>query len=77
MSGIKDINVSNPWFSFIKNKKKRVEGRLNKGSFSQLKKGDVIKFKNGADSFIAKIRKIVKYDTFEKYLMIEGLKRTS
>jgi len=76
MNDIKEINVSEPWFSFIKNKKKRIEGRLNKGTFSQLKKGDIIKFRNKDDSFIAKIRKIVKYKTFEEYLMKEGLKRT-
>ncbi len=76
---MKEINVSEPWFSFLKNKKKRIEGRLNKGVFSTLEKGEIIKFVNGGDkqvSFKAKIKKIVKYNTFEDYLSQEGLKRT-
>jgi len=76
---MKEINVSEPWFSLMKNKKKRIEGRLNKGVFSSLEKGEIIKFVNGSDkqvSFKAKIKKIVKYNTFEEYLSQEGLKRT-
>jgi ASC-1-like (ASCH) protein len=73
---MKEINVSEPWFSLMKNKKKRIEGRLNKGVFSTLEKGEIIKFVNNNDSFKAKIKKIVKYNTFEEYLSQEGLKRT-
>ncbi len=73
---MKEISVSEPWFSYLKNKKKRIEGRLNKGVFSTLEKGENIKFVNGNDSFKAKIKKIVKYNTFEEYLSQEGLKRT-
>jgi ASC-1-like (ASCH) protein len=73
---MKEINVSEPWFSLMKNKKKRIEGRLNKGTFAELQKGDIIKFINGENSFKAKIKKIVKYNTFEEYLSQEGLKRT-
>jgi ASC-1-like (ASCH) protein len=60
----------------MKNKKKRIEGRLNKGVFSTLEKGEIIKFVNNDNSFKAKIKKIVKYNTFEEYLSQEGLKRT-
>ena len=35
-------HLSEPWFSLIKLRKKRVEGRLNKGDFSLMKKGDLI-----------------------------------
>lgn len=73
---MKEINVSEPWFSLMKNKKKKIEGRLNKGTFSELKKGEVIKFVNGENNFIAKIKKIVKYNSFKDYLSQEGLKRT-
>jgi ASC-1-like (ASCH) protein len=73
---MKEINVSEPWFSFLKNKKKRIEGRLNKGVFSTLEKGEIIKFVNGDNTFKAKIKKIVYYNTFEEYLSQEGLKRT-
>jgi len=71
-----DINVQEPWFSLIKNKKKKIEGRLNKGLFATLKKGDNITFVNNNDRFDAKIKKIKKYNTFEEYLSQEGLKRT-
>jgi ASC-1-like (ASCH) protein len=77
---MKEINVSEPWFSYIKKKKKTVEGRLNKGTFAELKKGDIVKFvnntNNNMESFIVRIRKIIKYDSFEEYLINEGLKRT-
>ncbi len=73
---MKEINVSEPWFTYMKNKKKKIEGRLNKGTFAELKKGEIIKFVNGNNSFKAKIKKIVKYNTFEEYLSQEGLKRT-
>jgi ASC-1-like (ASCH) protein len=73
---MKEISVSEPWFSLMKNKTKKIEGRLNKGVFSTLEKGEIIKFVNNNDSFKAKIKKIVKYNTFENYLSQEGLKRT-
>ena len=78
---MKEINVLfamriQPWFTLIKNKQKKIEGRLNKGVFSTLEKGEIIKFVNNDKSFNVKIKKIVKYKTFEEYLSQEGLKRT-
>ena len=73
---MKEINVSEPWFTYIKDNKKKIEGRLNKGVFATLKKGDIIKFTNNDKSVTVKIKKIVKYNTFEEYLSQEGLKRT-
>ena len=75
---IKEIHVSEPWFTYIKNNKKRIEGRLNKGSFSELKKKQIIRFfnKDLNEKFDAKIVNIVKYKSFEEYLTQEGLKRT-
>lgn len=34
-----EINVSPQWFTQIKNGKKKIEGRLCKGKFTSLKKG--------------------------------------
>ncbi len=73
---MKEINVSEPWFSYIKNGQKKIEGRLNKGVFSTLQKGETIKFVNGDKNVKVKILKIVKYNSFEEYLSLEGLKRT-
>lgn len=72
----KVINVSEPWFNYICTNKKTIEGRLNKGNFSLLKKDDIIYFKNNNKECKCKIKKIVKYNTFKEYLSQEGLKRT-
>ena len=45
-------NISEPWFSLIKIGLKTVEGRLNKGDFASLTKGDCIKFVNNELGFI-------------------------
>ncbi len=76
MNNIKDINVSEPWFSLIQNGYKSIEGRLKKGTFASLKKKDIIRFKNNDKSFLCKIVNIVEYKTFEEYLSQEGLART-
>ena len=72
----KDLNE--PWFSLTKIKKKKVEGRLNKGSFAEMNKGDIIEFTNNQlgyqRKFRVKIKKITKYNSFEEYLDQEKLK---
>uniref|UniRef100_A0A6C0KVG0 ASCH domain-containing protein n=1 Tax=viral metagenome TaxID=1070528 RepID=A0A6C0KVG0_9ZZZZ len=73
---IKEINVSQPWFDYIKLGKKTIEGRLNKGMFSQLKKDDIIKFVNKDEHVIVRVEKIQYYDSFFQYLTLEGLERT-
>lgn len=71
-----EITVKEPYFSYIKKRKKTIEGRLNTGKFSLFKKGDTLKIINGDDYVLVKVRKITKYATFEEYLSLEGLKRT-
>ncbi len=72
-------SVSEPWFSLIKTGLKTVEGRLNKGDFAQMKKGDEIVFSN--DSFgynrYCKVRIVntKRYRTFHEYLSTEGLNK--
>jgi len=71
------ISVSSHWFQFIKDGRKTVEGRLNKGKFSSIKKGDTLVISNNKQSVIvAVISNIIKYRTFEEYLVQEGLSRT-
>jgi ASC-1-like (ASCH) protein len=71
------ISVREPYFSFIKNKKKIIEGRLNTGKYSLFKKNDTIKINNkNNDYIIVQITKLKKYKTFEEYLSREGLNRT-
>jgi ASC-1-like (ASCH) protein len=73
-------HLSEPWFSLIKLRKKRVEGRLNKGDFSLMKKGDLITFYNDDLGFYRSYTVIIKninhYDTFHEYLETETLKRS-
>lgn len=76
-----EINVQEPWFTLIKRGLKTVEGRLNKGKFSKMKKGDIISWcysKNNkkCESFKTKIIKISKYTSFEQMLKVETLKKT-
>ena len=71
-----EISVQEPYFSYIKNKRKTIEGRLNTGKFSLFKKGDILKIINGNEHIIVKIRKLKTYSSFKEYLSLEGLKRT-
>lgn len=71
------ISVSPHWFQFIKDRRKTVEGRLNKGKFANMKKGDTLIISNDKQSVVvAVITNVIKYRTFEEYLVQEGLSRT-
>ena len=76
---IHSITIKNPGFEDIKNGFKKIEGRLNKGDFSQMKKGDCIVFINNdfefQRSFTCKITSIHNYDTFKTYLENETLEK--
>ena len=72
-------NISEPWFSLIKVGLKTVEGRLNKGDFMSLNKGDVINITNNELGFnrkyAIKITSTNKYKTFSEYLEKEKLEK--
>ena len=36
-----EININSRWFEKIQKGQKKVEGRLNKGKFANMKKGDI------------------------------------
>lgn len=73
-------HLSEPWFSLIKTGLKTVEGRLNKGDFSEMKEGDIISFFNNDQpfhrEFKVRIISTKNYKTFEEYLRIETLRKT-
>jgi ASC-1-like (ASCH) protein len=71
-------HVSEPYFTFIKKGIKTIEGRLNKGSFTDICIGDTVIWftSNSAEQVKTKIVKINKYDSFYKYLKKEKLKHT-
>jgi len=72
-------HLSEPWFSLIQLGLKKCEGRLNKGDFAEIKKGDFIIFQN-ADfgfprTFKVRCTSIKKYATFKDYLEKEKLEK--
>ena len=69
-----EMNVQEPWFSHIKAGRKSIEGRLNKGKFASLKKGQYVRWSNNGKSVLTKITDIRNYKTFGKMLINEGLR---
>jgi ASC-1-like (ASCH) protein len=76
---IYEIHVQEPWFSLIKSGDKKVEGRLNRGTFSKIKPSDTIIFFNmdketkKKNTIKCKVIKITEYDTFENMLKTERI----
>lgn len=70
-----EFTIKEPWFSFIKNGKKVVEGRLNKGIFSKLKQGDVITWKNKNLKIKVMVKYIKVYPSFKDMLSQETISR--
>lgn len=70
-------NVSEPWYSLIKGGLKKVEGRLLKGEFINMNKGDYVTWTNRELGFprscTTLITSIHHYDSFKDYLISEGL----
>lgn len=83
-----DINVSDPWYTAIKNGKKTIEGRLHKGKFADVKKGNVFiihesvsvedgrKRRKLRPAMVVLVTGVVKYKSFRDYLEQEGVART-
>lgn len=76
---IYEKSVLEPWFSLIQNGVKTVEGRPNKGMFSNLKKGDYIIWTNDITGKVRKCKTLITdvryYKTFQEMLQTEGLHR--
>jgi ASC-1-like (ASCH) protein len=72
-------NLSEPWFSLIGLGIKKYEGRLNKGDFSNMKKGDILIFENNDFGYLRKIQCIIQsvktYVSFREFLEKKTLKR--
>lgn len=63
-----NIHCDDPWFSYIREGAKPVEGRKKTHTYTKIKPGDQIRFSNGKESFLADVTEIREYDTIEKYL---------
>lgn len=68
------INVQNPWFTLIKQGRKTIEGRLNKGQFSRLEVGQTVMWENAGQTVKTKLVRIEKYQSFSDMLVNEGLR---
>lgn len=66
-----ELNVQEPYRSFLLTGKKTIEGRLNKGKFSTLSVDDILIL----DKVNLKVISIKKYDTFKDMLSEEGVDR--
>ena len=66
-----------PYFTLMKNGVKTIEGRLNKGKYAKIKKGDeVVVFNNDeTNSFNVVVTGVKKYKSFETMLKTESLEK--
>jgi ASC-1-like (ASCH) protein len=70
------FDCCDPWYSFIENGEKTVEGRVNSEKYSFLKCGDIIKLtkKNDETKFLyLEVKDIRRYATFRKMIENETL----
>ena len=65
------LNVQEPYLSFMLNKQKTVEGRLNKGKFKDLKIGDILLI--GPDEKRFLIEGTTLYKSFRGMIEKEGI----
>jgi len=65
------INVQEPYLSFILNGQKTIEGRLNKGKFKDLQVGDILLIEQDEKRFI--IERTTIYKSFREMLGKEGI----
>lgn len=63
------INVKEPYYSLILKKEKNVEGRLNKGKFAEIKKGDFLIL---GKKKLKVLEKII-YKSFQEMIENEGV----
>lgn len=70
------IEVSEPWFTFIKKGLKTIEGKKANSKWTAIKVGDKIKITNKDDECLIQVSKIVIYGSIQEYLEKEGLEKT-
>jgi len=81
MEGQITIDCSEPWYGLIQTKIKPVEGRKGTLTWSAIKKGDIVIFRDPDDhlkTFKAEVTGINKYtgkDALDQYLISETLER--
>jgi ASC-1-like (ASCH) protein len=62
-----NIHCEDPWFSYIRQGVKPVEGRKKTHTYKKIQVGDQINFTNGKESFKAQVLEIREYKSLEQY----------
>lgn len=65
-----NITIQQPYFNYILSEEKKIEGRLNKGKFLEIKVGDILEINEIAKFEI--VRKNI-YKTFREMIIAERL----
>lgn len=65
-----ECNIQEPYYTFVLEGKKTIEGRLNKGSFASLKPGDRIRIN---DNHFFDVLAVRPYPTFRAMIAAEGV----
>ena len=66
-----EINVQEPYFTYLKNGSKKVEGRLNKGKFLEMTVGDEILLNTEVK---LEVTNKTTYPSFREMITFEGVK---
>lgn len=66
------IGIQEPYYSFVLNGQKTIEGRLNKGKFALIQKGAVLLLEPDNQEFEVLEKNI--YSSFREMIEIEGVK---
>ncbi len=66
-----------PYFTFVKNGIKTIEGRLKKEAYSEIKSGDsvIVMNEQETDSFVVTVRSVKYYGSFKEMLEHENIER--
>ena len=68
-AAVYEMQCQDPWFSYLKQGIKTVEGRKGTMKNLQIKEGDKIKFVNEKnETFLAEVRRVEKFKTLKAYL---------
>ncbi len=67
------IHCEDPWFSYIRDGVKTVEGRKGTHSYKKIKVGDFLNFTNGMEGFVAEVKEIREYASLDEYLKDVGI----
>jgi ASC-1-like (ASCH) protein len=68
---------SEPYFTFLKNGQKTIEGRIRKEKYAEISAGDLIDvFNNKETDFVkVKVKRVTKYESIKEMLTKEPLKK--